>query len=262
MLNSAWRVGPILRSAAASAFFIYSAFIAGQTPPGPSFEVASIKLSRTNNKPSVISSPGGRTVATNETLKYLIGFAYGVREYQIVGGPKWIDSDEYDIDARPPAAFQPSLSTRPYVMKMMQSLLEERFRLSLSRSSRELPVYALIVGKNGSKLKERAKPETPSDMKMTGANGSLTAQGLPIAILAESFSSILGRQVNDETGLTGYYDFRLEWTPEEMAANARSDNTGPSIFTAVQEQLGLRLEARRGPVEVLVVQAATRPSAN
>lgn len=245
----------------------YSALLLAQTPPGaessrPTFEVASIKLSKTTGKPSLRAFPGGRTIATNATLKLLIQLAYGVQDYQIAGGPKWIDSTAYDIDAKPAVAFRPSLDTREYARKMQQTLLEDRFRLSVRRTTRELPLYVLTVSKTGSGLKERPKPENPTDMKMSGGKGLMIGQGLPIKIVTESLSEVLGRRVTDQTGLTGYYDFRLEWMPDEIDAAPHSDSTRPSLFTALQEQLGLKLEARRGPVEVLYIESASEPSAN
>jgi uncharacterized protein (TIGR03435 family) len=145
---------------------------------------------------------------------------------------------------------------------MQQTLLEERFGLSVSRTTRELPLYVLTVAKAGSGLKARAKPENPTDMKMSGGQGLMIGQGLPIKIITESLSEVLGRPVTDQTGLTGYYDFRLEWAPDDIDAAAHPDGARPALFTALQEQLGLKLEARRGPVEVLYIESASEPSAN
>jgi hypothetical protein len=127
-----------------------AASLSAQTPgpifdARPTFEVASVKPSKTSGKPSLRVFPGGRTVGTNATLKLLIQLAYGVQDYQIAGGPKWIDSNEYDIDAKPAVAFQPSLDTREYARRMQQTLLEDRFGLSVSRTTRELPLYVLTV---------------------------------------------------------------------------------------------------------------------
>lgn len=254
-------------TAAALICFFWTASVCAQTPPStesakPSFEVASIKPSKTSGKPSLRVFPGGRTVATNATLKYLIGLAYGVRDYQIIGGPQWIDSAEYDIEAKPPEAFQPSLSTRTYAMKTLQSLLEDRFQLTILRTTKELPLYTLTVSKSGSKMKERTQPENPSDMKMTGGRGLMVGQGLPIEIVVESLSSVLGRPVKDATGLRGFYDFRLQWTPDDIDPNSTGADGGPSLFAALQEQLGLRLEAGRGPVDAFTVESAMQPSEN
>ena len=221
-----------------------------QTQPAaqnePVFEVASIKPARPGGKPSLRAYPGGRTVATNATLKYLITLAYNVRDYQITGGPGWIASKEYDIEAKPMVAFQPSYDTRAYAMKMLQALLEDRFKLTISF-----------------RLKERPAPQRPSDMRMSGGKGLMIGQGVPISILAESLAGLLGRPVTDATGLKGYYDFRLVWAPDETnAGEPPADRTGPSIFTAIQEQLGLKVEARKGPVEILVIENAAQPSEN
>jgi uncharacterized protein (TIGR03435 family) len=257
----------VKRVTASAIWLACSAVMFAQPPVAselkPVFEVASVKRSKTTGKPSLRVFPGGRTVATNATLKFLIGLAYNVRDYQITGGAKWIESTEYDIDAKPAVAFQPSYSTREYAMRMQQALLEERFKLSIRRTSKELPLYVLTPGKDGPKLKAREKPEKPSDMKMSGGKGLMIGQGLPIAIIVESLSEVLERPVSDATGLTGYYDFRLDWMPDEVdATTPRSDSTGPSLFTAVQEQLGLKLEPRKGPVDVLAIETAMQPSEN
>jgi len=228
----------------------------------PAFEVASVKPSKTSGKANLRAFPGGRTVGTNITLKHLIELAYNVREYQVTGGPKWIDSTEYDIETKPAAAFTPSYETRAYNMKMLQALLEDRFKLAIRQTFRELPVYVLLVGKDGSKLKSRDKPEAPSDMRMTGGRGLIIAQSVPMAIVTESLSEVLGRPVNDATGLKGYYDLRLEWAPVDADADTSPDTAGPSIFTAVQEQLGLKLDAQEGPVEIFVIENAAQPSGN
>ena len=144
---------------------------------------------------------------------------------------------------------------------MLQALLEERFQLTIRHELRDLPVYVLLVGTDGSKLKAGEKPDSPSDMRMSGGKGLMIGQGLPMAIVIESLSEILGRPVTDATALKGYYDFRLEWTLEESDA-ATPNNGGPPVFTAVREQLGLKLEARKGPVDVLVIESAVPPSGN
>jgi uncharacterized protein (TIGR03435 family) len=127
-----------------------------------------------------------------------------------------MDSVHYDIDAKPSTPFQPTYDTRPYAMQMVQKLLEDRFQLSIQRTSKDLPLYVLSIGEDGAKLKAREKAENPSDMKMSGGKGLMIGQDVPM----------------------------------------------PSIFTAIQEQLGLKLEARRGLVEVLVIESATQPSEN
>jgi uncharacterized protein (TIGR03435 family) len=228
--------------------------------PGPTFEVASIKPNQTGERPSMTASTGGMLRATNETLKYLIEWAYNVQDYQISGGPKWIDSAGYDIVAKPEHAYTPSQETIGYGRQLVQSLLEDRFKLTLRRTTKELPVYALVPGKDGPKLSGREKPANPTDARMSGGRGLMVGQRVMMWLLVQSLSSVVGRPVADETGLKQYYDFRLEWTPDEPTG-ALGDGR-PSIFTALQEQLGLKLEARKGPVEVLVIDHVESPSEN
>lgn len=172
--------------------------------------------------------------------------------------------------------------------RMLQALLAERFKLLAHRETKELPVYALVVAKNGPKFEE-AKPgdRYPDGIKapdgrpgagmMFTNRGQVTGQGLPIANLVRQLSLELGRTVVDTTGLTGTYDFTLKWTPDESQGRMfkraeggqqrtdpapSSESSGPSIFTALQEQLGLKLEAQKGPVEILVIDYVERPTAN
>jgi uncharacterized protein (TIGR03435 family) len=222
----------------------------------PVLEVASIKQTQTGARPGVRAMPGGHTTFTNETLKDLIQWAYNVQDYQISGGPKWVDTVHYDIDAKPERALTPSMDTLADFREMMQALLSERFHLEIQRSAKELPVYALVIGKGGTKLIDRGKPEKPTGMRMSGGAGRMTGQQIQVVLIAQSLGTVLGRPVENETGLNGYYDFTLEWTPEG------TDGNGPSIFTALQEQLGLRLETRRGMVEMLTIGRTERPSEN
>jgi uncharacterized protein (TIGR03435 family) len=235
----------------------------GQQPSAsPVFEVASVKLSKTPAKPSLRVFSDGRTIATNATLKQLIAFAYGLQDYQIIGGPKWIDAAQYDIEAKPEASFQAGLSGPEYARRVQQSFLENQFRLRLRRTSKDLPIYLLTAGRDGTLLKERPKPVDPADMQMTSDKGMVAGSAIPTAIIAESLSSILGLPVSDTTGLTGYYDFRLQWTPSETGRESAATGVDSSLVTAIQQQLGLGLEAGRGPVEVLSIESAAQPSNN
>jgi uncharacterized protein (TIGR03435 family) len=149
---------------------------------------------------------------------------------------------------------------------MMQSLLADRFKLTVHQETKEMPIYALVVAKNSPKL----QPSKAEETEFGGSRGQFLCQKVPMSMLAGQLRRLLGRPVHDETGLTGEYDFKLEWTPDEPPANAGTaeartappDRTGPSIFTALQEQLGLRLESRKGVVVVLVVDRVERPSEN
>jgi uncharacterized protein (TIGR03435 family) len=209
---------------------------------------------------------GGRFIATNATLKALAGFAYDVRGDQISGGPRWFDSDAYNIEAMPgkdtpiPEGFAASNTFR----MMVRSLLEDRFKLAIHRESREGQIYELEVTKGGPKLKAATKTN-PSGL--FPGRGRVEGKAASMSLLARYLSGPTGRVVFDKTGLEGNYDFTLTWTPEltsapETAANSQPDVTGPSIFTAVQEQLGLRLESVRGPVDKLVIDHVEKPDLN
>jgi uncharacterized protein (TIGR03435 family) len=244
--------------------------IAAQTPiladPASSFEVVSIKLNKgAGNGSSVLQDQSGNFTAENATLKMLImsGLAYGVRDFQVVGGPGWINTERYDILAKPAGK-----ADRAEFQQMVQALLAERFQLKFHRESRELPIYALSLGRNGPKLTEWKDAVGPMCRYVPG---QLTCQKATMALLAEELARRLGRSVVDKTGLTGTYDLKLEWTPDEFQVPGPSevgqpqpgaDPAGPSIFTAIQNQLGLKLETGKGPVQVLVVDSAQKPAEN
>ena len=264
--------------------------------PAPSFEVASIKPNRSGDLRMMISYDAGKFKATGVTTKFVMARAYDVKDFQISGGPSWIDSDRYDIDAKAEDAViekmrkLPRDQARKQSGMMLQSLLAERFGLQVSHGTKELPVFALVVAKNGPKLHEaKAGDPYPNGIKgpdgrpaggpgmMRMHPGQLTGQALPTAFLAEVLSQQLGRQVLDQTGLKGNYDFTLEWTPELSRPGMPlgpeggrpggdsappPDSSGPSIFTAIQEQLGLKLESTKGPVDVIVIEHIERPSEN
>jgi uncharacterized protein (TIGR03435 family) len=152
---------------------------------------------------------------------------------------------------------------------MLQSLLEERFKLRLHRESREEPVYELVVAGGGPRMKQAADSLKQPQRGLRMGRGQLTGTAAPISILINQISQQLGRSVIDKTGLTGQYDFELKWTPEFNQSQAspadpgpQPDLGGPSIFTAIQEQLGLKLESTKGPVEVIVIDSAEKPSEN
>lgn len=279
--------------------------------PPLSFEVASIKPSEAEaNMIRIGASPGGRWTASGITLRILIQQAYDMRDYQISGTPGWASTDRYDIVAK---AENPN-PTREQIREMLRSLLAERFKMKAHLETKELPIYALVVGKGGHKLKlseiqpvkEGAPPDAPKTTgHMTGGagagvsagsgagggvsagtadsvkrgaqmmrmgRGQLNAQGVAIAGLVGMLAQQLGRPVIDKTDLKGNYDFDLEWTPDEThrmigpgtgtEAPMPADPSGPSIFTAVQEQLGLKLEAQKGPVDTLVIESVEKPSGN
>jgi len=221
----------------------------------------------------------------NFSLRLLIQFAHGVKDFQISGDPPWIGSDHYDIQAKA----EGNASVKQMEGPMLQALLADRFQLTLHRETRQLPVYELTVVKGGVKLQLTRQgdctpysvdspPPPPTAgasrpifcgyprMGSDGLNRTLEGAGVSMAVLAANLSrSELHRKILDRTGLTGTFDVYLKWTIDSPAGPASpgisDDPTGPSVFTALQE-LGLKLESAKGPVEVLVIDRVEKPSAN
>jgi bla regulator protein blaR1 len=215
------------------------------------FEAAVIKPSDPTHVGMQIFSPGpGRLTVMTATLKDMTAFAYHLRRHQVAGGPGWFDGDKYDITAKAVGRV-----TNEQLKLMLQSLLATRFQLTFRRETRELPVYELVVAKGAPKLHKVEKAGLGLGLGETRLNG----RGATMATLAASLSDKVGRVVRDKTGLTGYYEFTLTWAPEGAPAD---DRPQPDLFTAVQEQLGLKLEPAKGPVEVLTVDHAAKPSEN
>jgi uncharacterized protein (TIGR03435 family) len=259
------------------------------TAPIPkAFEVASIKPnSSSDNRIAIRMAPGGSFNATGITLRLLMGQAFNMRDHQIIGGPGWIASDRWDVQAKGPDGM-PDRVPPEMLRPMLQSLITERFQLKYHTESREMPVYVLTVAKGGPKMKESEVQPGPGgpggpggggpQRMMRMGRGQLNASGVPIQFLVQQLAQQLGRTVIDKTGLTGFYDFDLQWTPEPGhggggpfgggappppdAMPAATDNSGPTIFTALQEKLGLKLETAKGPVDVLIVDSVSKPSEN
>jgi uncharacterized protein (TIGR03435 family) len=260
------------------------------------FEVASVKLNKSGGERIALNySPDGFS-AVNVPLRVLIRFAYGpIEETRILGGPDWLNSERYDIEAKVGSSVVDELQKlspaqlRLERQRMLQALLADRFKLTVNRESRELPIYALVIAKNGPKLRESKPGDTYSNgykapdgttgagLYGGGGGGKLVGQRTDTTTLANVLSRQLGRIVLDKTGLNGSYDFTLQWTPDQSQAATPSgtegsqqttDNTtpvqssGPSIFEAIQDQLGLKLESRKAPVEVLLIDHVERPSGN
>jgi len=247
------------------------AVLAFAQQPQRSFEVASVKLGDPNDhRYSVRSLPGGRVSATKVSLRALIGIYYDVRDFQITGGPSWLGSERFNVEAHADSASfpPPGPAARSQLALMVQSLLADRFKLVVHRETRKGQVYELAAAKGSPKLKEVA--ETQQGV-LTIGRGRWTSNAAPLGILAANLSQLLERPVIDKTGLTGFYDFTLTYTPEPGQGGAGPlpgpdappiDPNGPSLFTALQEQLGLRLAPAKGPIEMLVVDRAEKPSEN
>ena len=226
--------------------------------PPPAFEVASVKRADPNKRVVDFRTyPGGRLEMTNLTLKTILQEAYGIKYYQLSGGPAWLDGDRFDIVAK--AAGDAS---RAEMMPMLQTLLADRFQLKVHREPKEGNVYALVIGKNGPKLKGsnedkssvRLMRQEPPDQP--GVHYSLVGQKVSLAVIAENLAGALARPVQDRTGIKGEFDFRLDYSINN------DPESGPSLFSAIQEQLGLKLEATKGPIETLVIDHVEKPSGN
>lgn len=229
--------------------------------PDLQFEVASLKPSPPDGQRAVLRPAPGhlRYIATHEPLKEMIIVAYRIRFDQVSGGPGWIATDGWDINAE---AERPSTVEEFHVM--LRNLLKERFKLQMHTETKERPVYILSVDKTGVKM-------TPHEVGSVGdpwidEAGSLkwTAKFIPMDYLAWLLSVYLDRPIIDRTGLKGTWDFTLSWTPELSARppDATVDGSYPGIFEALQKQLGLKLEPRRAPVEMLVIDHAEKPTEN
>jgi uncharacterized protein (TIGR03435 family) len=244
----------------------------GQTPPA--FEVVSIKPSDPlANGTQIGVSPGGMFTAKNAPVKALIQQAYEVRDFQIAGGPGWLDTARYDIvgkgDGSGPSEDDLRKMTseqrndfKAQLLMRLQALLADRFQLKIHRETKELQVYALTVGKGGSKIQTAKEDGSPGGSLTTrrGDGGKTDVSGtkVPIGSLIKLLSNLVGRTVLDQTGLKGDYDFKMTFAPDLAA----TETDGPSIFTALQEQLGLKLEAQKGPVEVIFIDNVQKASEN
>jgi uncharacterized protein (TIGR03435 family) len=234
----------------------------------------------------MLSTPEGFS-ATNVTLQAVIQEAYGVESQQISRSPSWLNSEIFDVEAevedsvandlRNLSADQRNLAQQ----RMLQALLADRFKLALHHETKVLPIYALVIAQNGPKLQEAKPGDTyPTGFKGPGGRSGagamlmglgggqvngVTAQGVPLADLVKQLTEQLGRPVLDKTGLNGKYDFTLKWTPgtpDGMANDVGRGSQGSSLFTALQEQLGLKLETQTSPMEILVIDHVETPSAD
>ena len=282
----------------------------------PSFEVASVKKHVAENSGMmgarmIMGGPPGDTsrwAASNVTAKMLIGTAYSMKPFQIAGGPSWIESERFDIDAKVEDSQAQQLQKlqrqeqQAQQALMLRSLLADRFKLQVTRSTKEGTVLELVVAKGGTKLKEVPAPPDPqagqqapppgppppergggppapppgAAMMMMGSNGLVTARmsAATIPMLMSLLSAQLGQQIVDKTGLPGHYDITLQFSTQGLGGgmflgpammggtDSSADNGGASLFTALQEQLGLKLESTKGPVDTLTIDHIEEPTEN
>jgi uncharacterized protein (TIGR03435 family) len=237
----------------------------GQSAPPPrAFEVASVKPHPGLVPRIDISTSGTRLTAEAQTVLGLIMYAYNLRNDQVSRTTPLLTLDDtmYDVVANAEGEGTP---TKGEFRQMMQSLLADRFKLSVHRERKELPVYALVVGKSGPKLKESAPDADPQTH--TGISGRNNVETMPKATMESlvqeiSNAAFLDRPVLDKTGLTGAYNIKLTYTPENRISRGPEPDLDVSIFTVVQDQLGLRLVQQKAEVEILVVDRVEKPSAN
>jgi uncharacterized protein (TIGR03435 family) len=261
-------------------FRLVVAVMAGVVAPAaqsakPAFDVVSIKKNVSESFPvGPEARRGGSFVATNATLVRLVRFAYDLPEYRVVGGPEWVRSDRFDIEAR---AGRDVASEE--IQRMVHALMEDRFQLVIRQERREATVYALSLARSDKHLgpglrRSIAGCDSPGGRGETmeerrTPNGGVATQRTctAMATLVSSLSNALQSPIDDKTALTGMWDYELSYTGErrrnaDAAAVARDPNDAPALSTALQEQLGLKLEAARGPVDVFVIESAARPREN
>ena len=288
----------LILMAIASATFVTTAFLVGpslraQTPATAAFEVASVRPNKSGDGRVMLGvQPGGGFNATNVPLRLLLRQAFNVQDFQIAGGPDWIGSDRFDVIAKAPDGVEFTADTmRP----MLRSLLAERFKLAFHNETRDMPIYALMKARTDGKLGAGLTPATidcaalggrrgggpppappqpgqKMDCGMMIGPGRLNAGGMPMSNLATALAPQVGRIVLDKTELMGNYDFELSYAPEAIGSVGGPpllnggpvpvDPNAPNLFTALQEQLGLKLDSQRGPVDVVVIDRIEQPVAD
>jgi len=287
---------------ALGAVVLASAALVAQQAPAPSgkveFEAASIKPDRSGSNGQQIGfQQGGRFVATNITLKQLVAVAYAAPQplppFRIIGGPPWIDTDRYDVNAKAAADVAPTpAGPSPALFAMLRTLLADRFKLVAHNETRELPVYDLVLSRADGKLGAQMKPSAVDCAALSAARrggpppappaagerppcglrvspATMTGGSVTMAQLVTVLAGRVGRTVVDKTGLTGSFDIDLAWTPDQIPTGTPPpgapplppiDPNGPSLFTALQEQLGLKLDSTKGQVDVVVIDSVEHPT--
>lgn len=266
-----------------SLYVLFSvAMLRAQAPATPAFDVAAIKPPAEPSGPSYsMVQPSGRYIGQNMNLRLLIKTAYGVHDSQIVGGPSWIDSDHWDINAKADG-YKDATTFRDTARLMVRPLLADRFKLTFHHEQRELPVYALVLTKPNEFGPQFRRDDNCDPANITwqlpAAEGAaepagpmacggelfnprhLRGRGAPLTyVLIALARTNLDRVVVDHTGLTGKFDWEVQWVPDDLKVDGASRPEGPGIFQAFRDQLGLKLEPTRDRVDVLVIDHAERP---
>ena len=255
----------MLRSLMTGLAILVSASLFAQTPAKPAFDVATIKLTDPNFGGILIGFPGGSLSLRGFTIKDIIGYAYDLDNRQIFNVPKDIESIRYDVVGKPEKSGPPNV---PEAKLMLQTLLADRYKLKFHRETRQMPIYVITVAKSGHKMKARTEGDGGAGTSMLFRGANVPGRNVSVATLAGGLQKlVLDRPVLDKTGLTGNFDFDLVWKPDAAQFGGRGgqlpvDENLPDIFTAIQEQLGLKLEAQTGPSEVIVVDSLEKASEN
>jgi uncharacterized protein (TIGR03435 family) len=270
-----------------------AAVVVAQEALPPSFEVATIKINKSGeNNQFIRRQPGGRVTVTNLPARFLITFAYQLAQFQLTGGPSWTSSDRFDMVAKlegNPEFPAPGQGPDP-IQLAMRTLLADRFKLRVHHETREMDIYALVLARPGAGPGPGLKPSTadcsdrgrrgqpppqgpppipPAGIvpcSIMGTPGLIRFGGFPISQITTMLGGQTGRMVVDRTGLTGNWEFELHFAAEQRGAPPpgtdppAADPNAPSLFTALQEQLGLKLESTKGPVEVVVIDVIERPT--
>jgi uncharacterized protein (TIGR03435 family) len=254
-----------------AAFAIACVAVVSAQSPRAAFEVVSIKPNTQGGTIMIGNQRGGRFAAMNVNARMLFIMAFRpLQDYQILGGPSWLSTDRFDIEAKGVLTPQESDAA-------VRAMLEDRFQLHTHRETRELPLYELLISKGGPKIKlvnlpsgqsTGSRPNVPPGA-VSSRSGSLVASAISMEQLITALSAVVGRPIIDKTGLTGTFEVNLRYAPDapipqqtDSVALPGPADVEASIFTALQEQLGLKLESARGPVEVLVIDSVSKPSEN
>lgn len=234
----------------------------------PAFEVATIKPSDTSAPHGTFLKTDGRhLIAYNFPVAWLISYAYGVHKSQIAGGPKSVLDAHFDIDGVPDIEGHPNMNQTKI---MLRKLLQSRFKLEFHRDQREMSAYAIVVAKSGPELRTTTRKPGDSTVFSISPHVALKVRNASMADFAHGMQeAFLDKPVVDQTGLKGRYDFDLKWTPDEPGAGGggppqspADPNPPPGLYTAIQEQIGLKIESTKAPVEVLVIDHLEMPTAN
>lgn len=235
----------------------------------PSFEVATIKPSKPDDQRKAFIVNGNQFHIINQPLTQMISFAFDVQAKQVIGLPEWADSDKFDIDGKPDGEGAPNVKQWKI---MIQKLLADRFKLTFHKDKKELSVYVLSVSKTGAKMtKNDSAPNGLPGLFFRGLGNLNVRNALMSDFTGLMQSAVLDRPVVDQTGLTGRFDFTLNWTPDDSQFSGMgakippptdSADAPPNLYTAIQEQIGLKLDATKAPADVMVIDHVEKPSAN